>query len=225
MHLLSFTNFQKKYDQHLVLDVPALEMPLGMHVVVGANGSGKSTLLKVLAGLIPYKGEIQLLEDIDLIKDRMQHRRIVSYCAAEPDFPSFLVGQYLVDMYVNHKGKVESQVEQLCQLLKIEDFLQQKIGSYSSGMKKKLALLLAFIGNPSLILLDEPFNTLDTDAQLGLVEAIRQYQAEGVHFLMASHQPLPVADLPIVAYWRVGAGELHHSTQTEASHWLAELEQ
>ena len=75
-------------------------MSLGMHVVVGANGSGKSTLLKVLAGLVPYTGEISLFDEIDLLKNRMKHRQMVNYCAAEPDFPAFLIGQYLLDMYV-----------------------------------------------------------------------------------------------------------------------------
>ena len=66
------------------------------------------------------------------------------------------------------------------------------MSSYSSGMLKKLSLVLAFIGNPVLILLDEPFITLDMDAVRGLQQLIEQKQAAGVSFCISSHQDLEI---------------------------------
>jgi ABC-2 type transport system ATP-binding protein len=72
------------------------------------------------------------------------------------------------------------------------------IGSYSSGTIKKLSLVLAFIGNPPLILLDEPFATLDAEAAILLGELISEYQQDlGVSFIFSSHQPIKPGSFPI----------------------------
>ena len=120
----------------------------------------------------------------------MLHRKMISFCEAEPIFPPFLTGQSLVDLFVKIKPTPAEQIESIKTQLGIGDYLTQKVGAYSSGMKKKLALLLSFVGEPKLILLDEPLTTLDAQAQPSLLRLIERKIEEGVNFILASHQPL-----------------------------------
>jgi ABC-2 type transport system ATP-binding protein len=73
----------------------------------------------------------------------------------------------------------------------IQNYLDYAVGTYSSGMTKKLSLVQAFIGNPKLILLDEPLITLDNEALAPLSSLIRDRMKKGVSFLFTSHQPFP----------------------------------
>lgn len=200
--MLYFQNFLKKYDDFIVLDQEELKMSKGLHIILGPNGVGKSTLLKCLAGLIPYHGKIVMNENIDFRKQPMLQRQKISFCEAEPVFPPFLTGQSLVDLFIKIKPTSPEDILSLKEQLGIGDYLQQKVGAYSSGMKKKLALLLAFIGEPSLILLDEPLTTLDREAQPNLLKLIERKTNEAVSFMLASHQPLTLEVNPIYR-WKI----------------------
>ena len=82
--MLSFRNFNKTYGSHLILQIPDLTLPAGIHWIKGRNGSGKTTLFKVLAGLLAYKGHITLDPDILLAKETVLHRKFINYGEAEP---------------------------------------------------------------------------------------------------------------------------------------------
>lgn len=212
MPLLQIQNLEKSYDQKLVLQKDKLEVPPGLHLLLGSNGSGKSTFIKVLAGLIPFEGRIILQGNIQLGKDHRKHRMAVNYAEADPAFPPYLNGHYLVDMYMGLKKSSEEQVRYLSALLGINDFLSQKISSYSSGMRKKLALLLAFMGSPELILLDEPFNALDAQSRQGLEDLIKLKVEEGVNFILATHIHTHRPQLPFTTEIQVMDHELHLSS-------------
>ena len=77
----------------------------------------------------------------------------------------------------------------------MQSYLKNKLNTYSSGMLKKLSLLVAFVGDPKLVLLDEPFITLDTDAVSALDQIIANCYQNGVSFLISSHQALQL-ELP-----------------------------
>ena len=109
----------------------------------------------MLAGLIPFKGDI-LLDGINLRQNPLSYRRLVNFAEAEPLYPDFLTGIELVKFYQDIRKAASVQTDLLVNLFNMHRFLSMPIGSYSSGMIKKLSLLLAFIGKPSLILLDEP---------------------------------------------------------------------
>jgi ABC-2 type transport system ATP-binding protein len=129
----------------------------------------------------------------------------VSFSEAEPVYPQFLTGYELVQFYRQTKGGSGEQASQLAEVLGIAPFLANKVGTYSSGMMKKLSLLLCFTGSPRLILLDEPFITLDVNTVSVLRELIAQYSEKGISFLISSHQDLQLA-VPYI--------HLHISQQT-----------
>jgi len=196
--MIQFTNFQKQYGEYKVLDIAALQIQPGIYWLKGMNGSGKSTLLRCLAGLIPFEGAISI-NDISIQKNKRLHRQMVNYSEAEPLYPDFLNGRELIDFYVSAKAGNRSLCLQYAEQLQLHNALQKQTGSYSSGMLKKLSLLLAFTGKPKWILLDEPLITLDTDAVQIILQLIEQAYNQGVSFLLTSHQDVafPNHTLPL----------------------------
>ena len=89
-------------------------------------------------------------------------------------------------------------MENLVEALGI-NYLDQPLGACSSGMVKKTSLALAFLGEPSVIILDEPLITIDLEARGNLFTLIKNYHARGVAFLLSSHQPFAETDLPLTA--------------------------
>ena len=149
----------------------------------------------MLAGLIPFKGNIHL-DGINLHKDPVSYRSLVHFAEAEPLYPDFLSGHELVGFYQEIRKAATVQIDMLINLFKMHHFLKSSIGTYSSGMAKKLSLMLAFIGRPSLVLLDEPLAMLDAGSVHILPELINAYHKEfKTGFIFSSHQPMNMLSL------------------------------
>lgn len=188
--MLQLTDIRKTYGSRIILQIPAFEIPAGSYWIKGINGSGKTSLMKIIAGINPFEGNV-VLHKIELTKQPIAYRKQVSYAEAEPLFPGFLSGWDLIRFVQQARNENEEFVNSLVDYFGIRNFLGYPVGTYSSGMSKKLSLLLAFIGPTTLILLDEPLITLD-DAFLPLLfSIIHQRQEDGTSFLLSSHQPLP----------------------------------
>ena len=176
-----------------MLDIPSLTLPSGIYWLQGENGAGKTTCMKMMAGLIPFKGDIWLQDNISCSRQPVQFRRLINYAEAEPLYPSFLTGRDLLDLYLRTKGGDREQIQKIGERLGVDIYLQNPVSSYSSGMLKKLSLLLVFTGDPVLILLDEPLITIDAAALRVLYDLIRTSHQRGVTFCITSHQPLDLA--------------------------------
>jgi len=188
--MLELRNIKKHYNKNLVLDIPFLQLENGIYWVKGANGSGKTTLLKMIAGLLPFQGDI-VFKDISLKNESLTYRQNISWAEAEPLFPSFMTGKDLLSLYQNIRKVTRKEVHSLLELFNMTEYINSAIGTYSAGMTKKLSLVMAFLGNPPLILLDEPFITLDADAyNLACAFIAEKNKNSGTAFLMSSHQDL-----------------------------------
>ncbi|MEP7377587.1 MAG: ATP-binding cassette domain-containing protein [Chitinophagaceae bacterium] len=193
--MLQLTAIRKSFGSHHVFSIDELLLPNGLFWLKGANGSGKSTLMKLIAGLLPFEGEIILNEKISIHKRPADYRFLVNHSAAEPIYPSFLTGNELLEFVGAIKKGTAQQIEEVKEILGIDSYLANPTGSYSSGMLKKLSLLLAFTGKPVWILLDEPFTTLDQASQSALCELLRQRHKEGISFIITSHHDIETSDI------------------------------
>jgi ABC-2 type transport system ATP-binding protein len=188
--MLEISRLKKQYGSTVILSVPLLSFDNGVYWIKGGNGSGKTTLLKMIAGLLPFEGSIRLNE-FDLKKNPVEYRRYVNYAEAEPLFPSFITGEDLIMLFQKAKKGNANEVQRLIDTFNIQSFIPNPVGTYSSGMVKKLSLILAFIGQPKVILLDEPLVTLEDHSIPILTELISDYQQnKQVTFLITSHQLL-----------------------------------
>ncbi|GAB2801759.1 ABC transporter ATP-binding protein [Rhabdobacter roseus] len=198
MPLLSLTNVQKSYGSHQVLAITDWQIEEGIYWIQGENGAGKSTLFRTLAGMLAHEGEIVLDERYSLRRQPVEYRLRLNLGEAEPLYPAFLTPADLLAFVGEAQQSPAGQMKYLTEVLGI-NYLDQPLGGCSSGMVKKLSLALAFLGRPRLIILDEPLITIDQEARAALFALIKAYRAEGVSFLLSSHQPFAPSDLPITA--------------------------
>ncbi|HEY4936641.1 MAG TPA: ATP-binding cassette domain-containing protein, partial [Puia sp.] len=130
--MLQFDNVYKTYDQQPVLEIISLKLERSIYWLQGINGSGKTTFLSMLAGLIPFKGDI-LLDGINLRQNPLSYRRQVNFAEAEPLYPDFITGLELVGFYRDIRKAATIQTDLLVNLFKMHRFLSMPIGTYSSG--------------------------------------------------------------------------------------------
>ncbi len=206
--MLQFKNFKKLYGGFPALRVEELAIDAGIYWIKGVNGSGKSTLLKSIAGILSFEGDILLDDTISIKKQPVAYRKLVNFAEAEPVFPEFLTGKEMIALFAQAKGAPAGQEQYYLDTMQMQAYVGQPVGTYSSGMLKKLSLVLAFIGHPKLILLDEPLITIDT-ASLKILNTwiAQRHNEQGTSFLLSSHQTLELDALP-------KAGELLVEGQT-----------
>lgn len=193
---LTLKSIDKRYGSHTVLLFDEWKINSGIYWLKGGNGTGKTTLFRLIAGQTPFKGEV-LLNGVDLKKEPIQFRSKISYAEAEPQYPLFITGKEVLQFYKEVRGASEQEVQELVLLFKMEEFLNQKIGEYSSGMLKKLSLIAALIGEADFYILDEPLITIDLDAANQLYTLITAKAKQGKTFLLSSHQEVDAQKLKI----------------------------
>ena len=186
--MLQLSHIRKAYGSRIILQISELTIPNGACWIQGKNGSGKTTLMKIIGGINPFEGTV-LLNNTDLVNDPISYRQQVSLAEAEPVFPGFVTGWDLIRFVQAARKDNEERLQSLVEYFGIRNFLHYEAGTYSSGMTKKLSLLLAFMGNTKLILLDEPLITLEDSFLPLLFTLIKDRQSQGVSFLLSSHQP------------------------------------
>ncbi|RYZ26650.1 MAG: ATP-binding cassette domain-containing protein [Sphingobacteriales bacterium] len=171
--MIEFQQFSKEYNGDLVVSAD-LKLEQGLYWLKAGNGTGKTTLLQSMGGLIPFDGNIRV-NGLSVKNNSREYRKTVNYAEAEPLYPEFLTGRDLIRFYLETKTGDPAAADIVSHTLGVDAFAGKKLGTYSSGMAKKLSLLLAFIGNPSLILLDEPLITLDKESVTLLYDLIRKH--------------------------------------------------
>lgn len=193
--MLEFIEVKKDYGALGVLDIPHFHLETGLYWLQGPNGAGKTTLLRVIAGILTCKGDIRL-QGYSLQKTPVEYRRRVHWGDAEPLYPGFLSGVDLVSFYRRILEADAAQVENLCGRLGIGSWLGARAAVWSSGMTKKVSLMLAMLGRPALVVLDEPFITLDDAGNRELAALISEYhRLYGTAFLLSSHQEMLLPEL------------------------------
>ena len=155
--------------------------------VLGVNGSGKTTLLRTLAGrLEPSQGAI-LIGGEDLGGDPRARGRAIGFMPDQADLPNLLTGADLVDLLTLSRGGEPGLAREVHDRLGIPPLLDLRIGAMSSGMRQRLAVYSAFIGERPVLVFDEPFNWLDPIAAHDLRALLRQAVSEGRTVITTLH--------------------------------------
>jgi ABC-2 type transport system ATP-binding protein len=200
--MLILKNFRKIYNGNLILKAESQQIPEGLIWIKGMNGSGKSTLLKSIAGIIPFDGDI-LLNGISLKKDPILIRRKITYAEAEPFYPEMLTAREIIEFAASVRGESNENTRELIHYFGVDTFYKQACGGYSTGMLKKVALIMAFLGDPDLILLDEPFAFIDDETEKKLTGLVRRFKDLSKTLLITSHHELPMEDVSFDWVYRI----------------------
>ena len=184
--MVTIQNLHKKFGKNQVLSGVNLSISEGgIFAVLGPNGSGKTTLIKAILGMvIPNKGDITVLGEN--IKKNPEYRHKIDYLPQIANFPSNLKVKELIKM-IKDLRKPTSEDQRLIDLFKLDPFLDKKLGNLSGGTKQKVNLVLTFMFNSPLIILDEPTTGLDPISLIRLKDLIKAEKAKGKTILITSH--------------------------------------
>ena len=184
--MVDIHNLYKKFGKNQVLC--GLDLTInegGIFAVLGPNGSGKTTLIKSILGMvIPNQGKITVLGEN--IKKNSEYRHRIDYLPQIANFPSNLKVRELIRMIKDLRGNT-SKDEKLIELFKLEPFLDKKLGNLSGGTKQKVNIVLTFMFDCPLIILDEPTTGLDPISLIRLKDLIQAEKAKGKTILITSH--------------------------------------
>jgi ABC-type multidrug transport system ATPase subunit len=194
------SRLSKKFGPILALDDISMKVESGeMVLLVGPNGSGKSTLLKVLCGILrhPRRSEVKVL-GYDPWRQRHLLFGRASATFEDMAFPDFCTGLEYI-RFVSGLRKLESTggMARANEMFGLDAFWEKPIRTYSSGMRRKLSLAQALIGDDDLLLLDEPLVALDKRSRDNFVREIARRNQQGVTVLMTSHILVGLEGLPI----------------------------
>ncbi len=166
----------------------------------GSNGAGKTTLIRCLLGVTPFEGEI-FVNDKNLSSNDKEIKRSVGFVPQEISLHDNLTVGETLNFYSKLKKSDIGSIGKLSEIIEINNFRNKLIKELSGGMKQKLALAIALLGNPSILLLDEPTANLDLRSREDFLQLLSILKKEGKTILFSSHrmeEVLSFADRVIV---------------------------
>lgn len=190
--MLEIEHFTKKYGEKVAAEDISLHIKAGeIYGFIGHNGAGKTTTLKSVVGILQFdEGEIRI--DGESIKaSPLSCKKKIAYIPDNPDLYDFMTGikylNFIADVFGIGEEQRQQRIRQYADLFEMTSNLGQPIASYSHGMKQKLAIISAWIHEPKLIIMDEPFVGLDPKASHILKGMMREVCDKGGAIFFSTH--------------------------------------
>ena len=187
-NLLVVEEVTKRYGETLAVDAVSLRVAAGeVYALLGANGAGKSTLIRMMTGLAePDSGQVTVCGE-EMRRRPLAAKRRVGYLPEELYFYQRLTGREYLRLVAGLKGASEARVSEEVEFFELSAVEGKWVGGYSLGMRKKLGLAAAFVGEPRVLVLDEPLNGLDVEMMRKLRLRVERERERGTAFVVSSH--------------------------------------
>lgn len=190
--MLEIKNLTKKYGEKKAVDDLSLTINNGeVYGFIGHNGAGKTTTLKSVAGILNFDdGEI-FIDGVSIKTNPIDCKKLIAYIPDNPDLYEFMTGfqflNFVADIFNISASERKEKIENYANNFELYGDLSQTISSYSHGMKQKLAIISAWLHNPKLIIMDEPFVGLDPKASHKLKEMMKEFCLNGGAIFFSTH--------------------------------------
>jgi len=190
--LIQIRNLSKSYGSKTVLKQLTLDIFPGQVIgYIGPNGAGKSTTVKILTGLIPdFDGEV-IINGLNMAQNAQDIKRLIGYVPENAEIYEVLTPMEYLDfigkLYDMEEDVVSERAQKLLTAFGLSANLNDRMDTFSKGMKQKVLLISGIIHNPQIIVLDEPLSGLDANAVITVKELIVRLSQEGKTIFYCSH--------------------------------------
>ena len=190
--MLYIQHLTKRYGEKKAVDDLSLHIAPGeIYGFIGHNGAGKTTTLKAVVGILPFEeGEITI-NGTSIKADPLTCKRQLAYIPDNPDLYDYMTGSkylnFIADIFGVGAEERQERIRKYADLFELTDDLAQPIAAYSHGMKQKLAIISAWLHQPKLIIMDEPFVGLDPKAAHTLKGMMREVCDQGGAIFFSTH--------------------------------------
>ena len=197
---LTIRNLSKRYANGVqALDAVSLDIAPGMFGLLGPNGAGKSTLMRTLATLQEADSGSARLDDIDVLRDKDRVRRVLGYLPQEFGVYPKVTAWDMLDHFARLKGIADAKqrkatVAALLERTNLAAVRKQRLGGFSGGMRQRFGIAQALIGNPKLLIVDEPTAGLDPEERVRFHNLLADI-GHDVIVILSTHIVDDVADL------------------------------
>lgn len=191
--MLKIEHYSKTYSGgHRAVDDLSLHvLPGEIYGFIGHNGAGKTTTLRAVAGVMDFTEGRILIDGHDIKKEPVPAKKVTAFLPDNPDLYEFMKGidflNFIADLYDIPADQRTRDIRTYADAFELTGNLGSPIGSYSHGMRQKLALISAFLRHPKLLVLDEPFVGLDPSASHLMKEFLAQLCREGSAVFFSTH--------------------------------------
>ena len=191
--MLKITGLTKTYTSGIqALSGVDLEILPGVFGLLGPNGAGKTTLMKILATLLEPDSGAAEMNGIDLINDKHGTRRILGYLPQEFGFYPTFTAEQMLDYFAKLKGVMDGKerarlVDALLDRVNLSTSRKQRLGGFSGGMLQRLGIAQALIGEPQLIIVDEPTAGLDPEERNRFHNLLSETASENAVVILSTH--------------------------------------
>ena len=190
--MLQINHLTKTYgDKKAVDDLSLRILPGEIYGFIGHNGAGKTTTLKSIAGILNFDGGEILIGGKSVAEQPIACKKEIAYIPDNPDLYDFMTGvrylNFVADIFEVPAEVRKERIGRYAEIFGLTGDLGQPIASYSHGMKQKLAVISAWLHEPKLILMDEPFVGLDPKASFELKEMMREFCRRGGAIFFSTH--------------------------------------
>jgi len=186
---LEFTEVSKDFNTFRALDHVSFSLQPGEVVgILGHNGAGKTTSMKLALGILaPSEGQVRVMGEDPLGRNSEQRRRNMGYLPENVSFYQQLSGREVLKYFARLKGVSIDSIDGLLEQVGLSHAADRRVKTYSKGMRQRVGLAQALLGQPQLLLLDEPTAGLDPQATAEFYSLLDNLRAEGVSILISSH--------------------------------------
>lgn len=188
--IININNITKKYDERTVIDNVSFNVNEGEIVgLIGENGAGKTTIMKMLVNLIKINSGEILFDGVNIEDEFENYISQVGASIETPTFYPYMSGKENLECVGRLYEKDNNQViEELIDILDVKKYIDRRVSKYSLGMKQRLGVCRAFIGNPKFVILDEPTNGMDVSGIIEFRRAIKEIvEKYKMSMLISSH--------------------------------------